>query len=749
MEKISQWMPRSFWRCMKISILFGLVLFVWLLFKPGPPDLFQMVDVLSLPLGLMTGVVISFSGRPRWWDLGELSFREVIHTSRFWTPAVFLIVCINHLAGQIITAGIMLAMKNPPRVSAADIFFLTSYPFTVIFFLLLPTRSSTLLSRTRVVLNTLIIMVTAVALIWYFVLGPIVLQDTADFLTRLVPSLYVIGDLVLFFCLIQIASRTVDARIRPGISLMVLATFLLVCNDSLIEYQLMKGTYAGGTMLDLCMPVSYLCYGLAVHAIRMGYARLEEVSRQQQQEAAASMQVSVIPSFWVVLFPYVLIPPMLMFAFYVALQGKMDLLAWGVYVGVFLLMVLVLIRQMALVRSVTRYATMTEQLNEQLGQANSRLEVLATTDPLTGLPNHRSLQAKLSYELERAERYQQTCSLLFMDLDHFKALNDGYGHAAGDEVLISFGRRLVQSLRTVDVAGRWGGEEFLAILPETTLQDAQEVAARICTAVNGETFAVGGGLSITCSIGIANYPIHATTLNDLVNAADQAMYAAKRLGRNQYRVIDDPAVQQLLAGEKNEGGREEVALRGLAAVLSSLLEQRDVALGEHSRSVAELAQQLAMQMDVSEQQANMIYLGGLLHDIGKIGVPDALLDKTTLTHDEWELMRDCAVVGARTIEHAPALRQLGPVIRASQEYWDGTGYPDQLRGESIPLAARVIAVADAYVAMTTSRRSVYSCEDALQELRARSTTQFDPAVVEALSTIIARQPELRPVQLIG
>src|SRR5205807_1730183 len=159
---------------------------------------------------------------------------------------------------------------------------------------------------------------------------------------------------------------------------------------------------------------------------------------------------------------------------------------------------------------------------------NARLEALATTDPLTELPNHRAMVAALDQELERARRYHRPCALLFLDLDHFKALNDSYGHAAGDITLHELATVVSTSLRGVDVAGRWGGEEFVAILPETDSDGAAALAERVRTALAAHAFTAGGGTHLTCSIGVAAYPHDAEERDRLVDMADRAMYAAKR-----------------------------------------------------------------------------------------------------------------------------------------------------------------------------------------------------------------------------
>ena len=176
-----------------------------------------------------------------------------------------------------------------------------------------------------------------------------------------------------------------------------------------------------------------------------------------------------------------------------------------------------------------------KQAEEQQRVLKERMLALATTDPVTELPNHRALLAQLDQELERAQRYERACSLLFLDLDHFKALNDGYGHKAGDAVLCEFASLIRARVRRIDTVGRWGGEEFVAILPELQADEALVLAEDVRAAVAAHTFSVGGGLHLTCSVGIASCPGHTQEREGLLSAADHAMYAAKRFGRNQVR----------------------------------------------------------------------------------------------------------------------------------------------------------------------------------------------------------------------
>ena len=192
-----------------------------------------------------------------------------------------------------------------------------------------------------------------------------------------------------------------------------------------------------------------------------------------------------------------------------------------------------------------REAETLAEINAALRAANARLESLTVTDPLTGLPNHRALIAALDDAAAHARRSGEPCALLFLDIDHFKSINDTYGHPVGDAVLCEFSASVRAALRVEDTLGRWGGEEFLAVLPGTGLDEALQIGERVRTAVAGCLLFVGTGLSLTCSIGASACPLVKACRDALVESADQALYAAKRLGRNQVRGIDDPAILAL------------------------------------------------------------------------------------------------------------------------------------------------------------------------------------------------------------
>ena len=378
--------------------------------------------------------------------------------------------------------------------------------------------------------------------------------------------------------------------------------------------------------------------------------------------------------------------------------------------------------------------------NHALSEANVRLASLATTDPLTGLPNHRSLFQGLEKELDRACRHGRPLSLIFFDGDRFKRVNDTYGHAVGDTVLCELGERVKGVLRGGDTPGRYGGEEFLILLPETDTEEARQIAERIRAVVATHPLAlshVEDGINMTVSIGVATYPLDGNSSGELVQKADQAMYWAKRLGRNQVRTCaealrashDESLSATVHLLERHDSplldgmtGDQEQRAAQLAAVYSLmwLIELRDHGISTHSYNVSDLATAIAIEMGLEAQQIFDVSTSALLHDIGKIAIPDVLLQKTSrLTANEWKLIKQHAELGAQILEVSPALRHLMPAIRHHHERWDGTGYPDGLAGESIPLEARIIGVAEAYDTILTPRSSqpARSASAALAELQ--------------------------------
>lgn len=385
-------------------------------------------------------------------------------------------------------------------------------------------------------------------------------------------------------------------------------------------------------------------------------------------------------------------------------------------------------------------------------------EKLSQTDSLTGLATRRSFQQWFDQEYRRSRRYNRPLALAIMDVDFLKAVNDALGHQAGDRMLKVFGEVISANVRSSDRVARLGGDEVAVLMPETTAAEAAKVAERIRRALLGKS--VGRGMlrmSPTSSMGIVDMNVSgAETPEGMLDLADQALYAAKRAGRN--RVVQAADLDQL-AGEGLAPDRDRVdslckQLAGLDAKfkrlfveaiggLISALEARDVHTANHAVKVRRYATLMAEKMHLPDRNIQHIARAAMLHDIGKIALPDrVLLKEGKLTQEEWKLMRRHPVVSVRIMEGMEFLDQEIPAVRYHHEHFDGSGYPEGLAGSAIPLAARILCVADAFGAMTSSRayRGGKSVAEALDELRRGRGTHFDPAVVDVFLKVVEETP---------
>jgi diguanylate cyclase (GGDEF)-like protein/PAS domain S-box-containing protein len=357
-----------------------------------------------------------------------------------------------------------------------------------------------------------------------------------------------------------------------------------------------------------------------------------------------------------------------------------------------------------------------------------RTKELSLTDELTGLYNRRHFYHMLEPEMYRTLRKGRSFCLVMLDLDGFKEYNDRMGHASGDSVLQSFSQTVESSLRKSDTAFRYGGDEFIIILPETDAKRARQIMdrmrARWLRLVEAQYAPLETPLGF--STGIAQFPENADTADGLVFLADSALYYAKKEGGGR-----DVLVSSLSAIPPEILG---TATLDQVYALAATVDARDPYTYGHSGRVAGIAQKIGKARGLSEKELANLYAASLLHDVGKVGVPDAILTKPgALTAEEWVAIKKHSAEGARIVGYVRGLGALVPVILHHHEWYDGTGYPDGLKGEDIPLAARIISVADAYDTMTTARpyREVVSHQEASEELRRCSGTQFDPDLVEA------------------
>ncbi len=355
-----------------------------------------------------------------------------------------------------------------------------------------------------------------------------------------------------------------------------------------------------------------------------------------------------------------------------------------------------------------------EDVRRRMRVTQEDLRVAAMTDSLTQLPNRRRLMDDLEAAMETGHG-----ALALFDLDGFKAYNDTFGHLAGDALLTRLGHRLRETVAAsgAGTAYRLGGDEFCVLATGSSSTVTIETAG-VALEERGGAFAIGNSYGVV-TLGEVDKP------EDALRVSDQRMYEKKNGGRRS-------------AGDQSK------------AVLIRALSERHPELSVHSADVSKMAELVARELNVAEDQLEPIRHAAELHDVGKVGIPDAILNKpAALDAEEWGFMRRHTIIGERIIAGAPALAQVSRLVRASHERWDGCGYPDGLEGAQSPIGSRIIGVCDAFDAMVSERpyKAGRSTTEALAELRSCAGTQFDPDVVEAFCTVVHEElanPDVPP-----
>jgi diguanylate cyclase (GGDEF)-like protein len=338
------------------------------------------------------------------------------------------------------------------------------------------------------------------------------------------------------------------------------------------------------------------------------------------------------------------------------------------------------------------------------------LNRISRADPLTGCLNRRGFLERLEAEVDEGGRTGRAFSLVALDLDRFKSVNDSAGHAAGDELLRWTVQKLEENLRPMDSVGRLGGDEFAILVPGAARPEALTLVGRLNRVLSDRA---------PSSMGIASYPTDGTDSDELQRHADAELYSAKD-GR---RVQTAPSRREL----------------SWATALAQAVDTRIAVPDEHSTAVARYAAVIAEELGWQGTELALLRMAAMLHDVGKVGIPDSILRKSgPLTEEEFDQMRLAPVTGAELVGRVEGLGPIVPWIYHAHEHMDGSGYPEGLRGDIIPLASRIIAVADAFDAMTSNRpyRTAMSTTDAMTELHRCSGSQFDPQCVEALERSI-------------
>jgi diguanylate cyclase (GGDEF)-like protein len=369
------------------------------------------------------------------------------------------------------------------------------------------------------------------------------------------------------------------------------------------------------------------------------------------------------------------------------------------------------------------------EANERAAGLEARLADRSRTDPRTGLLTVEAFHGDAEAVLAHAANAEQPASLALIDIDDFRSLNARRGTAAGDAALLAVAGRLRGLTRTSDVLGRTGADELAVLMPGTPLAGARSCCDRLIAQLERDD--VPGAGFVTVSAGIATHH-PGTSVERLLAAAAAGLDLARLEG-----------------GARTEARPAETRLDPLRAqahvidALAAALAERDRYTGEHSASVVEMAKTVAAAIGLDEIEVERVGHAALLHDIGKVGVPDRILHKAgPLAGDEWELMREHPLIGERILRAIPGLGGVARMVRHEHERFDGGGYPDGLRGDAIPIGSRIILACDAYHAMTSDRayRSAMEHEEAIAELARGAGSQFDPRIVGALVSYLGRGP---------
>lgn len=397
-------------------------------------------------------------------------------------------------------------------------------------------------------------------------------------------------------------------------------------------------------------------------------------------------------------------------------------------------------------------------LNKALSKANESLKHLALRDSQTGLYNHRYFVDAIEAELERAKRHSQELSVIMIDIDYFKSINDVYGHQFGDTILKQFARLLKKEVRIYDIVVRFGGEEFIIISPGTGEQESLALAQRILNTIGIHSFGdKKHSIKMKASAAVSSYPSDARIDcgTAFVDTADQILNKAKEDGGNRVYCSADLKTRKDASWPREEPSADalkekikKLTARGNQSVVEAIfafaktIELKDHYTGEHVEETIHYATGIAQTLGLPKDEIEIIKEASILHDLGKIGIPEKILLKTgKLTRQEREVIKKHPQIGVDIIRPIHFLRDIIPVILHHHEWWNGKGYPGRIKKEAIPIGARIVAIADVYQALTSDRpyHKAYPKEKAVNIIKNGSGTQFDPRIVDTFLGILEKE----------
>lgn len=526
--------PSPPWLLLGILFSMDLVVLIYYLLGPllpansGYPHPTFSIAVTGSILGpLLTGLLclkgsFHFLGR-------SASHRRRRKTRRF-SPLLWGINALIYSAGQIVwLIQILVWRKIPPYPSLTHYIQLGIYPCLIAAILLLPGNRLTRLTRLSVLLDSLTILAVIATLCYYFVLEPALLRGSGALPAKIVGGMYPALDLLVMLSLLVVALRAGESVLRPVLIFMGMVAILLFLSNVIHLYELLHQAYDEFSLARIAMLLSGLLDILSAQTVN---AILQRDTATSSPTTPPEDELESMTTRWKKVLPATLVLIFGLLTFLLWLRGGQIYQGWTLIVGGFIVLLLIALRQCLTMYQISLLQSRLQRENRILDSLNTRLEKQAMTDPLTNVSNHQALTRKLAEMVAEAQTADENFSVIFIDIDHFKVINDTHGHIVGDQVLRHFASTVTTAVRTNDLVGRWGGEEFMVILPRTGERDAWQMAERIRAAVSQQRREGEDEPYITCSLGLASYPEDAEEAETLLKMADEAMYAAKYLGRN-------------------------------------------------------------------------------------------------------------------------------------------------------------------------------------------------------------------------
>ncbi len=567
-------------------------------------------------------------------------------------------------------------------------------------------------TKVRAFLDVMVVIMLASVAAWFWLLRPLYTPD-AHLLEAIINRFYPVIDISILLGLsINILGFKVSRwrvwEVTIGLGFLMKMVTDIVFNSFMTADTFFIGNFSAA-VLSLGWMFFYFLFGLAgVQAVvtreQRGETRfaLSDTTYFWSDVAVATVIVAAIPSLMYMSQAYTESAPE-----YLLLISALTILA-----------LVIVVRALVLISE------------------NKRLLYSAVTDSLTGLYNHRFFQERLKAEINRAGRQGEDMSVVIIDIDNFSMINNVYGHLKGDELLCQLANKIRNNVRSSDIVCRIGGDEFVLILPCTSDIEAYKVGFNILRVM--ERISKFKEVGVSASAGVATFPEHATDEDELIKKADGALYWAKYHGKSQVLIYDPAAVEPFNVDERIES-IEQYGFMNTVHALAAAVDARDSYTQNHSKHVSHLITVLGRKLEMDEAQIKKLETAALLHDIGKIGIPDRILCKPGMLNEtEMCQIMEHPEIGKKILSEA-AFAESALWIYSHHERWDGGGYPNGLKGESIPLEARMLAICDSFDAMISDRpyREAISLDDAIDEIRRGAGTQFDPDLAERFIETLA------------